>query len=93
MDNGLKYGHKVEISVDNYAEHTTLSFRDDGPGIPQDQRENVFKPYYRLQHEQQGNGLGLAIARGIARAHGGDITLYNHPCGGLIAVLRLRRYM
>jgi signal transduction histidine kinase len=93
VDNGLKYGHKVEISVDNYAEHTTLSFRDDGPGIPQDQRENVFKPYYRLQHEQQGNGLGLAIARGIARAHGGDITLYNHPCGGLIAVLRLRRYM
>lgn len=93
VDNGLKYGHKVEISVDNYAEHMTLSFRDYGPGIPQEQRENVFKPYYRLHQDRQGNGLGLAIARGIARAHGGDITLYNHPCGGLISVLRLRRYM
>nr|WP_257574558.1 ATP-binding protein [Hafnia alvei] len=53
----------------------------------------MFKPYYRLHSDRQGSGLGLAIARGIARAHGGDITLYNHPCGGLIAVLRLRRYL
>lgn len=93
VDNGLKYGGRLEISVENYAEHMTLSFRDYGPGIPQAQLENVFKPYYRLHSDSQGSGLGLAIARGIARAHGGDITLYNHPCGGLIAVLRLRRYL
>ncbi len=92
VDNGLKYGRRLEIRVKNHPGHITLSLRDYGPGIPQDQRENVFKPYYRLQKDEQGSGLGLAIARGIARAHGGDITLYNHPCGGLIAVLRLRRY-
>ena len=66
---------------------------DDGPGIPPEQREEVFKPFVRLDEarnqDEGGSGLGLAIARDIARAHGGDIILDTSPLGGLRATVRL----
>ena len=66
---------------------------DDGPGIPAVERENVFKPFYRLDHarnEGSGNsGLGLAIARDIARSHGGDVALDTSTMGGLRAIIRV----
>ena len=72
----------VEVMVD-----------DDGPGIPQDAREDVFKPFFRLEQsrnqETGGTGLGLTIARDIIRGHGGDLVLSDAPGGGLRAVLRL----
>jgi len=69
--------------------------RDRGPGIPEDQLERVFEPFYRLEHSRNrdsgGTGLGLSIARDLAQAHGGTLTLANLPAGGLEAILRLPR--
>ena len=66
---------------------------DDGPGVPKDSREEVFKPFFRLDgsrnEETGGTGLGLTIARDILRSHGGDLTLGDSPLGGLRAVLRV----
>ena len=66
---------------------------DDGPGIPEDQLEEVFRPFYRLDDSRNlnegGTGLGLAIARDIARGHGGDITLSKSPAGGLRAIVEV----
>ena len=59
---------------------------DNGPGIPEAEREHVFRPFYRLDHARNqdsgSTGLGLAIARDIARIHGGDIALDRSPLGG-----------
>ncbi|TIW38295.1 MAG: two-component sensor histidine kinase, partial [Mesorhizobium sp.] len=64
-----------------------------GPGIPREKREEVFKPFLRLDEarnlDASGTGLGLSIARDIARSHGGDITLEDSPLGGLRAVIRV----
>ena len=77
---GAVEGQWVRIEVD-----------DDGPGIPPAERADVFKPFYRLDHarnQDEGNtGLGLAIARDIAKSHGGDITLGESSMGGLRAVI------
>jgi len=71
----------------------TLYVEDDGPGIPAIAREDVFRPFFRLDEarnqDQGGSGLGLAIARDIARSHGGDITLGDSPLGGLRATIRI----
>ncbi|SUP68663.1 osmolarity sensor protein [Yersinia kristensenii] len=92
VDNGLNYGRRVEIVLSDHRDYIMLFIRDFGPGIPEDQWEKVFKPYYRLQQDNRGSGLGLAISRSIARAHGGEVTLHNHPSSGLIVEVRLQRY-
>ena len=69
--------------------------RDEGPGIPPEELERVFEPFYRVESSRNrdsgGTGLGLTIARDIAQAHGGSLTLHNLPAGGLEAVLALPR--
>ena len=69
------------------------SIDDDGPGIPADKRDDVFRPFFRLDEARNqdagGTGLGLAIARDIARSHGGDILLSEGPLGGLRASVRV----
>jgi signal transduction histidine kinase len=95
LENALKYGRCAEISVTDGSERLTLIVRDRGPGIPETELERVFEPFYRLEGSRSrdtgGAGLGLSIARNIARAHGGELRLRNHPDGGLEAVLELPR--
>ncbi|HZQ13529.1 MAG TPA: ATP-binding protein [Pseudolabrys sp.] len=83
------------IAITGHRDHRwlTITVDDDGPGIPAHMREEVFKPFLRLDdarnQDEGGTGLGLAIARDIARSHGGDITLGDSPMGGLRATVRV----
>jgi two-component system, OmpR family, osmolarity sensor histidine kinase EnvZ len=83
------------VAITGHRDHRWLSVTvdDDGPGIPVSLREDVFKPFLRLDdarnQDEGGTGLGLAIARDIARSHGGDITLGDSPVGGLRATVRV----
>jgi signal transduction histidine kinase len=92
--NAVKFGTRADIVVEDGAE-LTIRVRDAGPGIPTEELERVFEPFYRLESSRNrdsgGTGLGLSIARDIAQAHGGTLTLANLPAGGLEAVLRLPR--
>jgi two-component system, OmpR family, osmolarity sensor histidine kinase EnvZ len=87
--------HANTISITGHRDHRYLSVTidDDGPGIPAKMREEVFKPFLRLDdarnQDEGGTGLGLAIARDIARSHGGDIMLGDSPMGGLRATVRV----
>jgi len=87
--------HAPSIAITGHRDHRylTVTVDDDGPGIPADLREEVFKPFLRLDdarnQDEGGTGLGLAIARDIARSHGGDITLGESPLGGLRATVRV----
>ena len=95
VENAVRYGETAAIAVEDGASEIVVCIRDRGPGIPEGQLERVFEPFYRGEasrsRETGGTGLGLGIARNIARAHGGDIVLRNHPGGGLEAVLTLPR--
>jgi two-component system osmolarity sensor histidine kinase EnvZ len=87
--------HAPSIAITGHRDHRylTVTVDDDGPGIPPGLREEVFKPFLRLDdarnQDEGGTGLGLAIARDIARSHGGDITLGDSPLGGLRATVRV----
>eukprot|EP00913_Durusdinium_trenchii_P008198 g7695.t1 len=93
VSNSERYATNLHISARHSAKWLTLTLDDDGPGIPAEAREDVFKPFYRLDEARNlndsGTGLGLAIARDIARAHGGNVTLADSPSGGLRAVVRV----
>ena len=97
IDNAIKYGEQADIVVEDSQQEQQLVIRiiDHGPGIPDEQLEDVFKPFHRLEQsrnrETGGAGLGLSIARSIARANGGELTLLNHTGGGLEAMLVLPR--
>ncbi|KPH80306.1 ATP-binding protein [Bosea vaviloviae] len=93
VSNAARYGDRIAIRATHDARYLIVMIDDDGPGIPADQREDVFRPFFRLDEARNvdsgGTGLGLAIARDIARAHGGDIILADSPLGGLRATIRL----
>jgi two-component system osmolarity sensor histidine kinase EnvZ len=93
IDNALKYGRHAEVSVKHIGRRVEIAVDDDGPGIPEGRREEAFRPFHRLDEGRNlqagGVGLGLSIARDIARAHGGDILLQDSARGGLRAVIRL----
>lgn len=91
--NARRYAKTLNIEAKHGAKWLTIVFDDDGPGIPEQNREDVFKPFFRLDEarnlDASGTGLGLAIARDIARSHGGNVTLGDSPLGGLRAVIRI----
>lgn len=91
--NSRRYANHLEIHAQHSAKWLTITFDDDGPGIPENARNDVFKPFFRLDEarnlDASGTGLGLAIARDIARSHGGNVTLADSPLGGLRAVIRI----
>ncbi|MCL6606747.1 MAG: HAMP domain-containing protein [Geminicoccaceae bacterium] len=93
IENAVRYGKRARVGLVREAEEAVVRVDDDGPGIPPDKLEEVFEPFVRLDPsrstETGGVGLGLAIARGIARSHGGEVSLLNRPEGGLRACLRL----
>jgi two-component system osmolarity sensor histidine kinase EnvZ len=93
LDNASRYADHVTIRAGTRGDAIEVIIDDDGPGIPADSREDVFKPFYRLDGSRNpgtgGIGLGLAIALDVMRGHGGDIDLSDSPTGGLRARLRL----
>ena len=93
VGNACRHADRVEVSARHADGYLHVFVDDDGPGIPEDERANVFRPFYRLDEarnqDEGGTGLGLAISRDIARSHGGDITLDRSPLGGLRAVVRI----
>jgi two-component system osmolarity sensor histidine kinase EnvZ len=91
--NASKYGDHIWVRAGRRRNDIEITVDDDGPGIPESEQQNVFRPFYRIDEsrnrETGGTGLGLAIARDIVRAHGGDITLDTSPQDGLRARIRL----
>ncbi len=87
IDNALKYAASARIRMRREDNAVVVEVEDDGPGIPPDQRESVFEPFVRLNEEgTRGAGLGLAAARSIARAHGGEIVIADTEKGALLRV-------
>jgi signal transduction histidine kinase len=95
IENALRYGGRADVSIEETADGVTIAICDAGPGIPEDKLEAVFAPFFRLEESRNKNtggiGLGLSIARDIARQQGGSLTLNNAPQGGLVATLMLRK--
>jgi signal transduction histidine kinase len=93
IDNALKYGGCARVALDCDGDRAVVTIDDDGPGIPEYEREKVFAPFYRLEGSRNrdtgGVGLGLAVARTAAREHGGDVTLGAAESGGLRVRLEL----
>jgi two-component system osmolarity sensor histidine kinase EnvZ len=93
VSNASRFADAIAITGHRDHRWLTMTVDDDGPGIPPSLREEVFKPFLRLDdarnQDEGGTGLGLAIARDIARSHGGDITLSDSPMGGLRAAVRV----
>ncbi len=93
VSNAARFGDQIVIRAATERGWLRIEVDDNGPGIPKDERENVFRPFYRLDHarnQDEGNsGLGLAIARDIAKSHGGDVTLGESSMGGLRAIIRV----
>lgn len=93
VNNAARFAEHVKVTAKRQDGSLTVVVDDDGPGIPETEREDVFRPFYRLDHARNqdsgSTGLGLAIARDIARIHGGDIALSQSPLGGLKAVLKV----
>jgi len=95
VDNAIRYGGGARIMAEDAGDRLTIRILDDGPGIPEQELQHAFEPFFRGEasrnRETGGTGLGLGIARNIARAHGGDIVLRNRAEGGLEAILTLPR--
>jgi signal transduction histidine kinase len=93
VENAVAYGKRACVSLEQIDGELAIHVDDDGPGIAATDMEKVFMPFVRLESSRNrdtgGVGLGLAIARGIIRWHGGDIVLRNRPEGGLRATLSL----
>lgn len=96
LENALRYGERATIALDETDDEVVIAIQDAGPGIPEEKLEAVFAPFYRLDASRSrhsgGMGLGLSIARDMARKQGGNITLRNSLEGGLIATLFLPKH-
>ncbi|HEY0674737.1 MAG TPA: sensor histidine kinase, partial [Immundisolibacter sp.] len=97
IQNAQRYGGgtPVELALECTVRQARVIVRDSGPGIPEDQLEKVFRPFYRIETSRSqatgGTGLGLAIVRQLAEANGWRVAISNRPTGGLEAVLDIRR--
>ena len=93
LSNALRHGSRAAIHATRAKTSVEITVDDDGPGIPPERYEDVFRPFVRLDESRNvdtgGTGLGMTIARDIARSHGGDVTLAKSPLGGLRVVVRV----
>jgi signal transduction histidine kinase len=93
VDNALKYAGSAQLTLRTEGREAVIEVCDQGPGLAETELERVFTPFYRAEAARTldagGVGLGLALARSTARAHGGDVVLRNRPEGGLTAEVRL----
>jgi two-component system OmpR family sensor kinase len=93
LENAIKFGGRAQVRVFRDSAHALVEIEDDGPGIPENELDRVFEPFYRREPSRSrqtgGIGLGLAVVRSVARAHGGDVMLINRPDGGLTARVQL----
>jgi signal transduction histidine kinase len=93
VTNAVKYGKRAEVACVRKTDSIRITIADEGPGIPPERQEDVFKPFHRLEKSRSrdtgGTGLGMTVARSIIRAHGGDIGLQNRTQGGLLVVVKL----
>lgn len=93
VSNACRYGKHIRISLQECSNRLEITVDDDGPGIPEDKREDVFKAFYRIEQsrnkETGGIGLGLAIVKDVVRAHGGVVRLSDSPMGGLRVEVKL----
>ena len=87
IQNGLSYGNKVFVNVQKGINRAIITIEDDGPGIPEEQYKNVFKPFYKVDKSRGDSkssvGLGLSITSDIIKSHGGNILLEKSPLNGL----------
>ncbi|MDR2015940.1 MAG: HAMP domain-containing protein [Azoarcus sp.] len=95
IENGVKFGKSVDITLSETPDAVCILIRDHGPGLPAEEMERVFEPFYRTEssrsRETGGTGLGLAITRNLLHVQRGVICLGNHPEGGLLATVTLPR--
>jgi signal transduction histidine kinase len=95
VDNAIRYGGSATIRLEDGADRLRIRILDRGPGMAEAELDQAFEPFFRGESSRSrdtgGTGLGLGIARNIARAHGGDLVLHNRPEGGLEAMLTLAR--
>ena len=93
IENAIKYGARARCSLSVHDRLAEIDIEDEGPGVPTPELNRVFDPFYRREPSRNrqtgGIGLGLSVARSIARAHGGDVALQNRPQGGLRAKVTL----
>ena len=91
IENGVKYGDNVVITVVDSLDSLKITIEDNGPGIPEKELHGIFTPYRRLHNDKQGYGLGLGISRSIIQAHNGELQLLNRQQGGLEVIIILPR--
>ena len=93
IENSLKFAKKVEVKIEKQQDNIIITISDDGPGIPQEEYENITKPFYKIDksrsEKKSSVGLGLSIASDIVRSHGGDITFAKSKFGGLEVAISL----
>jgi signal transduction histidine kinase len=89
IGNAVAYAGAARVRIVRSDGHALIEVADEGPGLPEDMLDKVFEPFFRAEPSRNrttgGSGLGLASARAVARAHGGDVVLANRPGGGLLA--------
>jgi signal transduction histidine kinase len=95
IDNAVRYGSSARIAINCDDRNVLITIDDNGPGVAESELDRVFRPFYRLDSSRSrdtgGTGLGLAVARTVFRAHGGDVRLENREGGGLRATVTLPR--
>lgn len=95
VENAVAYGHKADVRIDNTGDGYDVVVEDEGPGIPESDRQRVFEPFVRLESSRNedtgGTGLGLTLVKAIVEGHGGAVKLENRPGGGLRARMHLPR--